>query len=224
MKKPVFNLAVICLLAYSVTSCGKSSVSKMSNKWNVTSYTASHINNDNDGTKETGTSTTLIFSEIYGGVTTETTNASVNENSFTINKDGTWQSKKDYTYSYQTIYPDTADVTNNTVISESGTWAFVGTNKTEDFKKNERVVFYTLSSQEDVYLTSISGGTTTNDNSSSLDTYSTGGPSITYTIKESSAKKLVLSSDGENTHSDTSNGNTNTNSNTDKGEMTLEQK
>ena len=76
----------------------------------------------------------------------------------------------------------------------------------------------------DDYLTSISGGATTNDNSSSIDTYSAGGPSITYTIKESSAKKLVLSNDGVSTHSDTSNGNTNTNSNTDKGEMTLEQK
>jgi hypothetical protein len=223
MKKPVFNLAVICLLAYSVTSCGKSSVSKMSNKWKVTSYSESSASNTSIDWAEEGTSNSFVRTN-SNDIITLSQSGVINENSFTINKDGTWASKKDYTYSYQTIYPDTADVTNNTVISESGTWAFVGTNKTEDFKKNERVVFYTLSSQEDVYLTSISGGSTTNDNSSNLDTYSASGPSITYVIKESSAKKLVLSSDGENTHSDTSNGNTNTNSNTDKGEMTLEQK
>ena len=225
MKKLIFSVMSLALVAGTMTSCGKSSVGKMTNDWKVTSYSSSSVDNTGDGSSETGTASAVTYSQTNSGTTTTSTGV-INGNTITIAKDGTWKSMKDVTSTQTATYGGvTYTAVTKKVNNTTGTWAFVGTNKTEDFKKNERVVFNMLTSTgTSSTTTTVSGSSSsTTTNSSNSDSYKTGESSMIYTITESSAKKLVLSTDGMNSHSNTSGGTTNTSSNTNKSEMTLEQ-
>lgn len=188
MKKSVFNLTVISLLAFSIISCDKSSVNKISNKWTVTSFSESSKTDFGKNSTVEYTSNSILYTDTYdwgvvnyGGVLVE--------NTFTIYKDGMWESKKDFTI------VDNNGVNNlvtQTKVTESGTWSFLKPKNKADFKKNERVIFNTLSSTKIQYITPTSGGGPT-DTSSTSTTFQSGTPSITYIIKESSDKKLIFS-------------------------------
>ena len=90
----------------------------------------------------------------------------------------------------------TASVTNAT--NDSGTWSFVGKNKSAELKANDRIVLSTLSSTG-VETTSytMAGVTTTEDNNSS-NTYSEGENTETLLVESSTKSELIVSANENN--------------------------
>lgn len=203
MKKIFYSTLSIALLAVSISSCAKSSKGKMSNEWKVTEYNSKETDTQANGDE---TVTTIIMTETSvtqttedtpngGSTTTTTQTGTVNTNEMTIEKDGTWTSTRDLTYV-------NGLVTTKLTMSTSGTWAFVGKTKGDDFKKNERVLFNTLS-ETNTQAVTISGGSTST--SSSTDTYMTGENVMVYTVKESKKDELQLEAEMGNTYTSGSN-------------------
>lgn len=241
MKKLIFSVMSVALVAGTMTSCGKSSVGKMSNDWKVTSYSdktsTTQGNGDVNSDSEVGTATTYTktSSSTSGGTTmSDVTDGTINENTMTIEKDGTWKSVKTTTTT-STSSPFTGVTTTSTdvvTINTSGTWSFVGKNKTDEFKTNERVVFNTLAGSWTDNGTSVTtaGGstTTTTSTDSGSDNYKVGENAKIWTITESTAKSLKLSSETGGSYSHTQSGGgtsvTNTSSDSGSSEMVLEQK
>jgi hypothetical protein len=209
MKK-VFVCALSALvLAAGVSSCAKTTKGKITEEWNVTSI-AGNSSNTSGGTTSTSSFTTTVSGNAISNVstsggTTNTSTGTVAEYKFNINKDGSYEMKSDITYV-------SGNNTQREVSSEKGTWSFVGTNKTDEFKKNERVVFNTTSSTGTTTNTTTVGGATVTSTSSSSDSYVVGENSTIYTVTESTKDKLVLGVDRNNTSSSTNGGGTTTSS------------
>ena len=186
MKKTIVNVIILSVL---LVSCGKSSKAKVSNDWRVTSYEESFISIDEDGEKSTETLSITestynenVKDEQFGNFTYSAT-GTVQLYNYTINKNGTWSSESEveYTNSQGTS-------TTKSIKSASGTWAFIGKTKGDDFKKNERILFNTLA--ESTELVKNNG-----QSPSSLQSkYLTGEKTRIYTVKESERKKLMIES------------------------------
>ncbi|HRO75173.1 MAG TPA: hypothetical protein PLP27_03375, partial [Crocinitomicaceae bacterium] len=151
--------------------------------------------------------------------TTDTNTGTANTYTYTIKKDGTFELNTDVTY---VTTGQGYTTTSNQVQKQTGTWSFVGKNKTDDFKTNERVVFNTLNSTGTSTTTYSSGGTSQTSSSSSSNSYKAGENSDIYTVVESTGKKLVLSSEWDNTSSSTSGSQTSTSSSKGSQTITLE--
>lgn len=193
MKKIFYCTLSVAFLTAGLTSCGKSTKGKMANEWKVTEYNQTETETQSNGnktvsttamTETTYTNTTEVTS---GGSTIKyTSNATVNMNEMTIEKDGTWTSTRD-------VSSVNNGVTTKVTMTASGTWSFVGKTKGDDFKKNERVMFNTLS--ETTTQTSTPGGSSSTD----TDTYMTGENVMIYTVTESKGKELALEAEIGNT-------------------------
>lgn len=213
MKKVIFSILSISLLAGGISSCAKSSKGKMSNDWKIDNYEVKTVETENNGDK-TITTTSMSGSTVTmktedapasGPSTTTTQTGVLNDGTYTIKKDGTWTMGTTFTF---TSTPSTGvTIVSKYTNMQSGTWAFVGKNKEEDFKKNERVLFNTLSSSSTTSSVTTIGGSSSTTNSSSSDTYLSGENTMIYTVTESKSKELKLSSDAN--HSSTSGSNTN---------------
>jgi hypothetical protein len=201
--KRVFILGLgVALVAGGMTSCRKTSKGKMSNEWTVSDYnsesTSTSVSGDvyktvqvMDGTSLVSTYTT---SPNGGSVSSSESRTRINSWTYTIDKDGTWNSLKNTTRTNLS-----SNETDNTIKDYSGVWNFIGKSKTEEFKMNERVIFnildlkitetYTVGNSAPIVSTDIY--TLSNDD----DAY------IIYTVVESKGKKLTLES--ENTSSNT---------------------
>lgn len=202
MKKVFICTLSVAFLTVGLSSCGKSSKGKMSNEWKVTEYndtrTETQSNGDKTVTTTTMTETTATMTEVDtpngGSSTTTTSTATINANTMTIDKDGTWKATRDWTATQALGGGITA--TTKVTESTSGTWAFVGKTKGDDFKKNERVIFNTLS-ESNTQTTTIGSGSPTTTTSS--DTYKTGENVMVYTVKESKKSELQLEAEIGNT-------------------------
>ncbi len=169
----------------------------MSNEWKVTEYSQTETDTESNGDKtvytttmtETTATMTTADTPNGGSTTTTTQTATVNTNEMTIDKDGTWTSTRD-------LSGTNGGVTTKMTMSASGTWSFVGKTKGDDFKKNERVLFNTLSETNTTVYTVAGTSTTT----SSTDSYMTGENVMVYTVKESKAKELQLEAETGNTY------------------------
>ena len=216
------------LIAGGVSSCKKTSKGKMSNEWTVSTMKteSTSVSSNGDKTVTTvaidGTSGTrsTVFT-ISGTSTTTNKTAAVTEMSYTIEKDGTWKSVNDIKWTTTFTGGSSSDATKTTT---SGTWSFLSKNKSGDFKKNERVVFNTLSEESATVSSTTIGGSTSSSNSSDKDTYAEGENIVTYLVVESKGKELQLQADSKGTSSSTSGGTTSTNSNEGTQSMTLVQK
>ncbi|MGV3612538.1 MAG: hypothetical protein ACO1N0_16385 [Fluviicola sp.] len=200
MKKIFICTLSVALLTVGLSSCGKSSKGKMANEWKVTEYnqttTEMEANGDKTVSTTTMTETAATMTETTtsnGSSTTTTGTAVVNANTWTIEKDGTWKATRDWTTSSTNLGITT---TYRTTEMTSGTWAFVGKTKGDEFKKNERVIFNTLTSSMTQVVTTGNGNPTTY---SSNDTYKTGEETMIYTVTESKAKELQLEAEIGNT-------------------------
>lgn len=225
MKKVLVCALSAIVLTAGVSSCAKTTKGKISEDWNITSI-ATNSSSTSGGTTSTSSSTTTIAGNAYTKATTgtngqtSTVSGTVTKYNFIIKKDGTYEKNSDYQFVYSM---SGTDHTMHVVETEKGTWSFVGTNKTDEFKKNERVVFNTTSftsNNSDSYL--FGGSTVTN---TSLDTYSflVGESSTIFTVTESTGKKLVLSSEENSSNSSSvNNGSTSTDSDSGKTTITLE--
>lgn len=224
MKKIFLSVLSIALVAGTMSSCGKTSKGKVSDEWNLTKseYTSSNTSSGTTTTSSgttTITGTTLVDTQTSGGQT-QTTNGTANKYTYTFKKDGTFEINTDLTYTNSGTGYTT---TNNSVGTETGTWSFVGKNKADGFKTNERIVLNTLSSTDKSTTTTTYNGQSTTSNSSSSNTWKVGENSQILTVVESTGKKLVLSSEWDNTSSNTnSNNQTTTSSSKGTGTITLE--
>ncbi|WP_246073871.1 hypothetical protein [Fluviicola chungangensis] len=188
----------------------------MANEWKVTEYSQTETDTESNGDKtvyttsltETTATMTTEDTPNGGSTTTTTQTGTVNMNEMTIDKDGTWTSTRDITTTDVVFGVNT---TTKVTMTASGTWAFVGKTKGDDFKKNERVMFNTLSES----TTSVYTAGSTTQTSSSSDTYMTGENVMVYTVKESKKDELQLEAEIGNTYTSGSN------TSTTKGKTTI---
>ena len=211
-----------------MSSCNKSNKGKLSGEWTLASInetsTSTYGNpsvTDTDITTLDGSTVTMVSSSSAANSTTSTINGVVNTATWTIEKDGTWSSTIDMTYSgTESGYTWTSSSAEST----TGTWSFVGKNKTAELGKNERVVMSTLTSasnSSDSYT--VTGGSPVSSSSSSSYTYAEGDNVATYLITESKKKDLTLTQVGASTSSNTSAGGTTSSSSTSATTLVLTQ-
>ena len=229
MKKTLILLVVAALGAGTMSSCKKSNKRKLSGEWTMASMSETSTNTS--GNPSTTTTTTIsstdgaaisiVSSSTAAGSATTTSTGAVNSATWTIEKDGTWSMTMDVTLSGSetglTWSSSEAETT-------TGTWSFLGKDKSADFKRNDRVVFNTLTSAStytDSYT--VTGGSTFTDNSSDSYSWATGENQATYVITESKKKELTLTQDGSSTWSDTDAGGTTSGSSTSMSEISLTQ-
>lgn len=201
MKKVLVCALSAIVLTAGVSSCGKTTKGKISEDWNFTSLVGNSSSTSGGTTNSSSYSTTISGSTITStetsGGTTDTENGTVAKYVMSIKKDGTYEISSDVTwidgsYSQQEIS------------TEKGTWSFVGKNKTDEFKKNERVIFNTTSENSTTTTKNNVGGSVVTNTTSGSDTYLVGQNSIIYTVVESTGKKLVLETEYNGTSSNTS--------------------
>lgn len=232
MKKVIIVGFSAALLAGGFSSCAKTSKGKMANEWTVSKMSTESTDVYSDGDKNESTETidgstgtmTTINTSTFGGVTTISTinkSAVVNELSYTIEKDGTWKSVSDMIWTETFEGGSEVDVD---ITTTSGTWSLIGSNKTGEFKKNERVIFSVLSVENSNKNTFTVGSSSSTSESSSKDTFAEGDVTMTYVVVESKGKELQLKSDVNDTFSDTSGGTTTSGTTTGMTSMTLVQK
>lgn len=198
MKKSLILLFAASLGVVSMSSCKKTSKGKMTGEWTLASMTSESTDTDTptSGTSSTSTSTTTIdgttITDVYtSGGNTTTTTGTVNTATFSINKDGSWTRKLDFTFT-GTGY------TQNSVAETSGTWSFVKKNKSADLGTNERVLFTTLE-EKNTTTTTISGtSSTSNDNY----TYAEGEETEVFVVTESKKKSLTMTSEENYSNTD----------------------
>lgn len=199
MKKVLLFVAAAAFLSGSMVSCGKSSKGKMDGEWNVDSMTDTQTYTNGGSTSTdvmTIDGTTVTQSSTSGGTTTTST-GTVNSATWTIKKDGTWERTLNVTFSG-------SGYSNTTVMTSSGNWDFA--TGVGEFKKNERVIFSTLS-ESTTETTTVGSSSTTSTYSS---TYLDGEQSEIFVITESKSKSLSMEKKGSNTYSSGSSSSTET--------------
>ncbi len=211
--KRVFILGLsISLLTGGISSCKKTSKRKMVNEWSITEFkSVATIKNDFgvnskivkvlDGASLKTTSTG-VPSSVGGSSMNLELSGTVNTWTYSIKKDGTWSSKEDITTTWVDSTFDSSVwnvVTHkeNELKETSGIWNFIGKSKTEDFKKNERVLFNILVSNAKKSVTS--GG---NDPQVIVNknTYIAGEKVLVFTVVESKNKELILQTDSKHSN------------------------
>lgn len=216
------------LLTGGISSCKKTSKGKLSNEWTVSKMTEEFSDVDEDGdsssesvsiTDKIGTSTST---DIISGVTTTTTKSgAVNEYSYTINKDGSFTIVEDIAWTQAFTGGST---TKSTKTTTTGTWTFLGKNKSEEFKKNEFVAFYAQTSESNTTNSTTIGGTTTSTSNSNSSKSSGNEYVKLYKVIESKKKELQLSSEYIDAGTVTNSSGTGTGKDTSKEVITLVQK
>ena len=169
-------------LTVGFASCTKSTKGKMANDWKVVSMTSESSSTDFDGNKNVSVTTATD-----GSITTTLGSAMINKNEFTIEKDGAWKWIQDLSYS-----TDSGVV--RTTNERSGTWSFIGKNKGDEFKKNERVLFNVL--KVNYSIVHKNQGTIIDQQNASSENLQ-GDVTLIYTIKESKKDELQLEMESE---------------------------
>lgn len=218
MKTNYHPILAALLLTVVLASCGKSTKGKMANDWKVVSMTTETTLTNTDGSKyestqsanETRMTTKSVSTAEDGSVTTTASEATINTNEFTIEKDGAWKWIQDLSYS-----TDSGEV--RTRNERSGVWSFIGKNKGDEFKKNERVLFNVL--KTDYSMIHKNQGAIVNEYDANYE-YLTGSVTMIYTIKESKKDELQLEMESDRT----SDQYTNVSKSVSKGSMTLKTK
>lgn len=173
------------------TACGKTTKGKIAEEWNVVAYSHDEVQKFKDNScfgksfvvDESTVTETNSYTPPGGTIQSSVISGVVHQHTLTIEKKGTWKRVYDITY-----------VDGRHVVTEiTGTWAFSGKNKEEDFKRNERVTFNVLHEER----------TITNPGAYSgqevvTETYLSGEEVMVFTVAESTRKELTLIT--ENAH------------------------
>ena len=192
-------------------SCGKSTKGKLSNDWKVESLTLKAIDTESNGnqtvttTSYSGTTVTVKEEEIENGNSTTTTTqiGTITNSIFKIENNGTWNLSRTLVFTQNPTQGLTTTITS--VETDSGTWSFIGKNKEEDFKKNERVLFNTMATTRNTTTVNTIGNSSTTSTDTGSSTYKLGDNVTIYTVVASKPKALELKSEsGGSTTSGTS--------------------
>lgn len=189
MKKIILITLSLAFIV-GITSCGKTTTRKLVNDWKVTSSFEEIENTDSNGDHSTNTITitenevtqTVVYDPSTGPSTSNSATGSVLINEFIIKKDGTWSMEREISFGAGTS-------SSTERIAQSGSWSFLKNNKSDDFKKNERVHFNVLKSEK--LQTVLLSGSVVNSNSYAY-TYLTGEKVLVYTIKASKKDQLEM--------------------------------
>lgn len=194
MKRKSIVMMGAAFLALGLASCGKTSKGKFVNDWNITSDVESGVETSSNGSKsdyftsyENG-----VYKYDYkytnsGGQVDFQNNVTgaVHEYSYSIKKDGT----------FEAVLNRNEVINSNKKIeyklTQTGTWSFAKKTKSEDYGKNERVVFDVLNVNrvETVY----NNGVADVPEHSSF-TYAPGNYSYVYSVESSTSNEMVLKS------------------------------
>lgn len=197
MKRASIYMLSVAFLTAGIISCGKTTRGKMVNDWKVITSSKEYNYSAQSGEKllmtevEADNSYTIKSEHTNPGDSTTDTYIStwtVVENSWSIKKDGTWIWKRH-------LKSELGSDTDERIMTQSGTWSFIRKNKTDEFKKNERVLFNVLLSEERqiISLSDVTGSTS----------YKTGEKSLIFSVKESSRKLLEMEYESNNLYSST---------------------
>ncbi|HRO76423.1 MAG TPA: hypothetical protein PLP27_09775 [Crocinitomicaceae bacterium] len=101
MKKIFLGVLSIAIVAGTMSSCGKTNKGKISEVWNITATESVDVNTSSGTTTTYTNKETVsngILSEVYSnGSTTNTKTGTVKEYTYTIKKDGTFETIADIT-------------------------------------------------------------------------------------------------------------------------------
>jgi hypothetical protein len=118
---------------------------RISGDWKMTSIQSNNEYSNNAGFESSNSisATEESIVETYTLITDSYVNTSaVSDYSFTINRDGTWASKKDLTSTLvRDAGTETGTTTTHSITTQTGLWAFVYKTQGE-YKNKERVNFY----------------------------------------------------------------------------------
>ena len=197
MKKTVIYLFSILIVSATLSSCAKTNARKLSGDWTISSLSDVSTTINNNGTSTTtvtinGTTLTVNDEDPNGS---NISTGLVNSASITFEKDGTWSRTLSYTIDFSGT-GFTASVTNAT--NDSGTWSFVGKNKSAELKANDRIVLSTLSSTGVETTSYTMAGVTTNEENNSSNTYSEGENTETLLVESSTKSELIVSANENN--------------------------
>ncbi len=190
MKKVIVLALSAAFLTLSISSCKKTTKRKLSNEWKVVKMSSDFELTYADGSRSSSLSIysgnsitkTLKDTDPNGSESTTIETGEVSEFTYTIDKDGTWKKSSNFKW----VFSDGSS--NQQIREDKGTWYFLGKNKGDKFKKNEKVVFYTNeSSSKEI---NIDGSTTATDLFN--DTYKGSEDGVIFTVVESKGKKLTL--------------------------------
>lgn len=201
----------------SVFSDVSTTEESMSEKFNGTEWTQSYDSKTTDASGGVSTSSSTSMTAGSGTVTSTYTTGGISTTSngdwskkgsisYSIDKEGTFVKTTTYTEEVEVVstnsiagfgtYTTTYSGTETVTETISGTWAFLGKNKSEDIARNERVAFFfkssTIESTETETETEVfvaTDGTTTT--STSTDTYSE-DESDTYVDSDSDETWLIV--------------------------------
>jgi hypothetical protein len=213
MKKIVIYSLSVLLVAGAAISCRKTSKGKVSNEWQLDSYSQSETERNDNGDVTTTTieadestiTTTTVNTPNGDPTTTTTQQGTVNDFAYVINKDGTWELTMDVTFTSNDN--GVSSSSNEKTVSE-GTWNFLG--NVEEFKRNERVVFNTTSVQTTTLSSFTVGGQTTTTTTNSTESYANGEMSDIRLVVESKRKELQLKTESDYSYTETQSGSTDT--------------
>lgn len=237
MKKTVLMFAAAGLML-ATPSCKKgendpflslsSRKSRVAGEWNITGYEFTDKSTESDGdyfqssgalSGNTLTITNTQYDASSATTTTSTTTVTLDEGSYTFEKDGTWSATMNTTsVSVMADYPFTDFTTTNTTVTKesfTGNWSFVGKLKGE-YKGKERIVLNTLTRTGSDQTTSVTVDdngviptqTNVGDTYQSTDNYLTGEVQETWDIDQLKGKEMVVMMEGSQsgTYSITPNG------------------
>lgn len=185
---------------------------RVSGDWDVTNIVGSSTNTEADGDYQktssamSGSVITTTYTNYDSGSSSSTTSTStetLNDGSYMINKDGTWESTWNTTKvwtSTMTIFSITYTTTYTQVKTntQSGNWSFVGKVK-DEYKNKERFVMNTTSSSWSSQTTSVQTNsfdddvdTVNGDLDAGTSTYHSGEWAVTYEIDQLKGKEMIL--------------------------------
>lgn len=198
-----------------------SRTARVAGEWTVTGYEANTLNAETDGdtqasnTTLSGSTITTSYTNVSGGTTTNptSTTSTVDEWSFTFEKDGTWSSVNNRTtVDTEEDYPFAGWTTTNTTVTtnnSNGSWSFVGKDKAGEYKNKERMILNVLTSTYTDQTTSVisddngNSNTTVGDTWGGTDNYHSGEVSDTWEIDQLKGKEMIVKMFRENSGSTT---------------------
>ncbi|MDB4710720.1 hypothetical protein OAF16_03220 [Flavobacteriales bacterium] len=201
MKKTIIYLFSVLVISSGISSCKKTNANKISGDWTISNFTET-------STSSSGSETVTIDGNVISiDDGSSVTTGNVTSAAMSFDKEGTWTQSIGYSVDYSGT-GFTAIITYT--MENSGTWSFVGKNKSAELKANDRIVLSTLSTTTTDVTAYTIAGVTTEDTNTSMDTYNEGEETQTLLVESSSKSEFVCSANESNTS--TYNGSSTTNS------------
>ncbi len=204
------------------SSCKKTNTRKLTGDWTLSTMDETSTNTTSGNTTTevisiSGSTVTITNTDQNG---TTTSDGVLNSATWTISKDGTYSRVIDLSIDFSgTGYTATL----NTIMNESGTWSFVGKNKSAELKANDRVVFNNLSSNTSETTSYTIAGVTTTDTETSTATYAEGESVETFIVQTSKSKELTITQAESSTSSSTTSSGTTSSSASQSSSFSLTQ-